>query len=308
MGQLVFQATLGGQVNLVGPNTASTFNINVPATTGTMVTTGDSGTVTSTMLATSVYTAPGTIGSGTANTGAFTSLSYTTTLTGGTGIIAIGTNQIYKDANGLIGIKGVASTSWSSTYQVIQYNGGPALWSANNTNINLSSNIYNDGTSRYITSTTASNVNASVGQVALTVYQSGTAGNAVTAGAGFLVSLTDCTMTTANGGLGYSSGAGGTVTQATSKGTTVTLNKPTGQITMNNAALLPSTSVNFQLNNSLLAATDALICNASQNANYTVQTLYAGAGSAGIRVTNITAGSLSEALVITFAIIKGATS
>jgi hypothetical protein len=36
MGNLVFQATLGGQVNLVGPNTASTFNINVPALSGTM--------------------------------------------------------------------------------------------------------------------------------------------------------------------------------------------------------------------------------------------------------------------------------
>ena len=36
MGQLVFQAALGGQVNLVGPNTASTLNINVPAFAGTM--------------------------------------------------------------------------------------------------------------------------------------------------------------------------------------------------------------------------------------------------------------------------------
>jgi len=51
MGQLTFQATLGGQVNLVGPNTASTYNINVPATSGNMVTTGDTGTVTATMLA-----------------------------------------------------------------------------------------------------------------------------------------------------------------------------------------------------------------------------------------------------------------
>ena len=50
MGNLVFQATLGGQVNLAGPNTASTFTISVPATTGTMVTTGDTGTVTSTMI------------------------------------------------------------------------------------------------------------------------------------------------------------------------------------------------------------------------------------------------------------------
>ena len=37
MGQLVFQATLGGQVNLVGPNTASTFNLNVPAAAGTLL-------------------------------------------------------------------------------------------------------------------------------------------------------------------------------------------------------------------------------------------------------------------------------
>jgi Chaperone of endosialidase len=54
MGQLVFQATLGGQVNLVGPNTASTYNINVPAVAGNMVTTGDTGTVSSTMLASSL--------------------------------------------------------------------------------------------------------------------------------------------------------------------------------------------------------------------------------------------------------------
>jgi len=82
MGQLVFQATLGGQVNLVGPNTASTFNLNVPAVAGTLVTTGDTGTVTNTMLATSAYTAPGTIGSGTANTGAFTTLSASSTVSG----------------------------------------------------------------------------------------------------------------------------------------------------------------------------------------------------------------------------------
>ena len=57
MGNLVFQATLGGQVNLVGPNTASTYNIAVPAVSGTMVTTGDTGTVTNTMLAGSIANA-----------------------------------------------------------------------------------------------------------------------------------------------------------------------------------------------------------------------------------------------------------
>ena len=38
MGQLVFQAALGGQTNLVGANTASTYNINVPAVNGTFLT------------------------------------------------------------------------------------------------------------------------------------------------------------------------------------------------------------------------------------------------------------------------------
>ena len=50
MGQLTFQAALGGAVNLVGPNTASTYNINVPAVAGNIVTTGDTATVTSTMI------------------------------------------------------------------------------------------------------------------------------------------------------------------------------------------------------------------------------------------------------------------
>jgi hypothetical protein len=51
MGNLVFQAASGGQVALSGPNTASSYTINVPAVSGTFVTTGDTGTVTTTMLA-----------------------------------------------------------------------------------------------------------------------------------------------------------------------------------------------------------------------------------------------------------------
>jgi len=81
MGNLVFQATLGGQVNLVGPNTASTYNINVPTVNGNLVTTGDTGTVTNTMLASSAYAIPGTIGSTTPNSGAFTTLAASGTIT-----------------------------------------------------------------------------------------------------------------------------------------------------------------------------------------------------------------------------------
>lgn len=50
------------------------------------------------------------LASSVATGGSFTNLSYTGTLTGGTGVIAIGTNQIYKDAGGNVGI-GTASPS-----------------------------------------------------------------------------------------------------------------------------------------------------------------------------------------------------
>jgi hypothetical protein len=119
-------------------------------------------------------------------------------------------------------------------------------------------------------------------------------------------------LVTGSAGLGYGSGAGGTVTQATSKSTAVTLNKPTGQITMNNAALAAATSVTFTLNNSLLTAQDTLIVNHSTTGGtsgaYLIEAITVGAGTVVIRVTNITGGSLSEAAVINFTIIKGVTS
>jgi hypothetical protein len=119
-------------------------------------------------------------------------------------------------------------------------------------------------------------------------------------------------VTSAGGGLGYGTGSGGTVTQATSKSTTVTLNKPTGQITMNNASLLTNTIVQFQFDNSLLTTTDVLqITQQSGNGgvgNYNVWVYGQNSGSAFIAVKNISAFTLSDALVLNFAIIKGATS
>jgi len=45
-----------------------------------------------------------TIGATTPSTGAFTTLSYSSTLTGGTGIVNLGSGQFYKDASGNVGI------------------------------------------------------------------------------------------------------------------------------------------------------------------------------------------------------------
>jgi len=112
------------------------------------------------------------------------------------------------------------------------------------------------------------------------------------------------------GAIGYGTGAGGTVSQSTSKSTGVTLNTSSGQITLNNAALAADTTVSFTLTNSAIAAGDVLVMNhiSGGTAGSYVLNAQCAAGSASINVRNITAGSLSEAIVIQFALIKGATS
>ena len=109
---------------------------------------------------------------------------------------------------------------------------------------------------------------------------------------------------------GYITGEGGTVTQATSKATAVTLNKKCGQITMNAASLATATTVTFTLTNSTIAATDLLVLNhvSGGTAGAYLLNAQAAAGSASINVRNVTAGSLSEAIVIGFAVIKAVTA
>ena len=118
------------------------------------------------------------------------------------------------------------------------------------------------------------------------------------------------TVSSASGGIGYSTGAGGTVTQATSKSTGVTLNAASGQITMNGAALAAGATVTFTLTNSSIAATDVVIPNIKSVATvgaYRHPSVDAiAAGSCQISITNGSGGSLSEAIVLQFVVIKGA--
>lgn len=118
------------------------------------------------------------------------------------------------------------------------------------------------------------------------------------------------TTSSASGGIGYATGAGGTVTQATSKSTGVTLNKTTGEIVMNGAALAAATIVTFTLTNSSIAAGDIIVCNHVTTGTFGAYTINAraAAGSASVAVRNNSAGSLSEAVVIRFAVIKSVTA
>ena len=111
----------------------------------------------------------------------------------------------------------------------------------------------------------------------------------------------------ASGSLGYTSAAFGTVTQATSKSTAVTLDKVAGRIIMNDASLTQNNAVTFTLNNSELTGNDVLILNIAGGGtpgSYTVEVCCNQAGSALLKLRNMTNGALAEPVELLFAIIK----
>jgi hypothetical protein len=127
-------------------------------------------------------------------------------------------------------------------------------------------------------------------------------------------SLNSPTITAALG-LGYGgSGTGGTFDQSTGSGTgkakTVVLNKATGQITLDNASLAANASVAFTLTNSTIAAHDILVFNHVSGGTIGAYNFnaVASSGSAVVTVRNMTSGALTDAAVVSFAVIKAVTS
>ena len=114
------------------------------------------------------------------------------------------------------------------------------------------------------------------------------------------------------GALGYGVGAGGTVVQATSKSTAVTLNKPSGCITTSSSALAAGATVVFLFKNSSIGADGSEVLSftvAGYAADiYTVVASFFAPGVCSVSIKNNTAASLSEAVPINFAIIKTARS
>jgi hypothetical protein len=109
--------------------------------------------------------------------------------------------------------------------------------------------------------------------------------------------------------IGYTATAQGTVTQLTDKTTAVTLNKSMGRITMNNAALAGNTAVSFTMNNSTISGNDTIVVNISSGATtgaYTTYVTSMTAGSAILTLRNLTGTSYSEAVILNFSIIHGA--
>ena len=108
-------------------------------------------------------------------------------------------------------------------------------------------------------------------------------------------------------GVGYAIGSGGTVTQATNRTTGVTLNKPTGQITLFSQAMANTTSNTFVFTNSSISPNDLLLINhwsGGTLGNYTfASNTSTGQANVTIRAINTVT---AEAPVLQFMIIKGA--
>jgi hypothetical protein len=137
-----------------------------------------------------------------------------------------------------------------------------------------------------------------------------TAGSLTVSGAISTAAITSSSTILANGNsskIGYNTGAGGSVTQgAGAKTNSVTLNRPTGIIVTDSAALAANTAVTFNLSNSVIEATDIVVVSHISGGtlgsyNFAVAP---AAGNANIVIRNITAASLSEALTLRFIVIK----
>lgn len=103
--------------------------------------------------------------------------------------------------------------------------------------------------------------------------------------------------------IGYTTGAGGTVTQLTSRTTGVTLNKISGAITLVSAAG-SATYASFTVTNSTVVATDVIIVNQKSGTNqYATLISNVAAGSFQVTFAAIS-GTITEQPVFNFAIIK----
>ena len=220
---------------------------------------------------------------------------------------AINGTVVAADSNGNVGI-GVTPSAWQSGITALNL-GNSFIHYGGGTNFVMGVNAYANVGYKYKSTGYASNYTQQDGAHYWYTAPSGTAGNAITWTNAMTLDSSGNLLVVA-GGLGYGTGAGGTVTQLTSKSTAVTLNKPTGAITMNNAALSANTGIAFPLNNSLLSVGDLIIINHT-NANgvnvlnYNTWCTISASGQAFIMLKNISTGSLSESVEIRFTIIKG---
>ena len=144
---------------------------------------------------------------------------------------------------------------------------------------------------------------SSVGTAGGGTIRFGACANGLTAAEVARVASTGLTVTADTAGLGYGTGTGGTVTQATSRTTGVTLNKTNGAITLVSAAGT-ATWQSFTVTNSTVAATDVVILSQKSGTDlYMLEVTAVAAGSFRISFAT-TGGTTTEQPVFNFVVIK----
>ena len=123
------------------------------------------------------------------------------------------------------------------------------------------------------------------------------------AATGTSLTATGTIVSTGTAGVGYATGAGGAVTQITSRTTGVTLDKTAGAITLFSAAGT-TTAATFTVTNSTVAATDVIILNQKSGTDlYDLMVTAVAAGSFNLTFRT-TGGTTTEIPVFNFAVIK----
>lgn len=127
-------------------------------------------------------------------------------------------------------------------------------------------------------------------------------------GTGAVTTPRALTSTGATAGVGYATGAGGAVTQATNRTTGVTLSKVAGAITTNTASLAAGATAKFTVTNTAVAVTDTIVVSVSGGTSTDqtdVKVQAVAAGSFDLVVANRHASTAETgAIVINFAVVK----
>lgn len=172
--------------------------------------------------------------------------------------------------------------------------------------------LYNAGAGKVVVGDTTTATSPTVGAV---VIGNGVSATTVAVGGGqiragdSIVANSFLVAGTSSGRIGYqtTTGAGGAVTQATSRTTGVTLNLPTGAITLVSAAGSTAWQT-FTVTNSAVAATDVpRVVQKSGADKYLLSVTAVAAGSFDITFAT-TGGTTTEQPVFNFVVIKGSTN
>jgi len=139
----------------------------------------------------------------------------------------------------------------------------------------------------------------------------GVAGNPITFVGGVQIDAVNSTISAIlpTGGLGFTTGAGGSQAQGVSRTTGVTLNTPTGAITLFSTTALALAVTTFTVTNSRIRSTDTVILNQQTGAGvYILAVTNVANGSFAISVFTPVAVVVAEAPIINFNIIRGVTT